>query len=71
MVRELGVDAAETQLKEATHVIAPKTDAAKQIDLKVFMREALRPHSRKDSIPVAGARHKERVKLGPGARFGA
>jgi hypothetical protein len=27
-VRELGVDAAEAPLKEAAHVIAPKTDIA-------------------------------------------
>jgi hypothetical protein len=41
MVSELGLDAAEARLEEATEVIAPKTDAANEIDLKLFIGEAV------------------------------
>jgi hypothetical protein len=70
MEKELGVDAAEGPLKESAHVIVPRT-AANKIDLKGFIGEALSPHRGKDSIPVAVALRKERIKLGRSARFGA
>ena len=41
MVRELGVDAAETRLKEAAHVISPKTDTANKSDVRFFIRKSL------------------------------
>ena len=41
MVREFGMDAAEARLKEAEHVIAPKTDTANKSDVGFFIRKSL------------------------------